>query len=226
MEFSIITAVDKQHLRELEQSYYSWVEYKQEFRKYPIKIIYDSSQVTLNDLKTFKRNDVEFIPWDGNYKTQREKMLTALTVLPAQIVDTTWYLKIDTDTFALNNKSWVPEFDDSVFITNHWGSTKPANAIETLDDWADKVDYFKGTSRLNLPYDSNSGKIKHSRIISWLFFGQTKWTNEVTDCFLDTNKYQLPFPSQDTCLWYCAMRKGYKYRTINFKELGFEHRKI
>lgn len=235
MDFTIVTAIDAHHLNELEKVYPDWVEYKKEFRTSPMVIIYDTAQVSLEDprLNQFRRSGVTFVPWsvpDGFYPSQREKMLTALTVLPSRHVNTEWYLKIDTDTVALNNSNWVPSIADygrdTAFISNSWGYTKPADAIQRLDNWADKKDYFLNTPRLDLPFDKSSNKIKHSRIISWLFFARTAWSATVSETFRTSDGYRLPFPSQDTCLWYCAKRKGIDYKTFRFKDRGWDHRKI
>lgn len=161
---TIVVAVDNHHLDELQTSLPSWIKYK-EFNKYPFLVIYDDSQLQLDDVRfdIFKNINVSYIPVQkGNYNSQREKMLTALTVLPGKHVKTDWYLKIDTDCIATNYDKW---FDESwlnkkyVFITNKWNSTKPANAIELLDNWsANKFD--NRYEKLNLPYNKNDKSIK------------------------------------------------------------------
>ena len=143
-------------------------------------------------------------------------------------VETKWYLKIDTDCIATNdNKGWLnPDFykDNPVFVSNPWGYTKPNNTFDLMDDWGDKQDIFKGTERLNLPYDPNSELVRHNRIISWVYFGNVEWTNKMSQsCLCSDGFYRLPFPSQDTFMWYCAERRKENYKRIKYKFFGFEH---
>jgi hypothetical protein len=142
-------------------------------------------------------------------------------------VDTKWYLKIDTDCVAVNaDKGWLsPEFftNDPVFVSNPWGYTKPNNVFDLMDDWGDKQELLKDFARLNLPYDKNSDLVRHERIISFVYFGLTEWTKKMMNmCKLGEN-FKLPFPSQDTFMWYCAARRKELYRRIKFKKFGFEH---
>jgi hypothetical protein len=161
-------------------------------------------------------------------------MLTALTVMPGKYVKTPWYLKIDTDCIATDNQKWFDESwleKDYVFITNPWGTTKPANAIQLLDNWA--VEKFPGITPLNLPFDPTADKIHHKRIISWLFLCKTSWSAVVAEYFNHDGIYILPSisdkeykVSQDTILWYLAELQGFKYKVFNFKRKGWDHRRI
>lgn len=243
---TVVIAVDNEHLDELQKTLPTWVEHK-DFKKYPFLVIYDADQVALTDprfdiLKDFNANYVKWSDPDKIYNTQREKMLTALTVLPGLYVKTPWYLKIDTDCTATNNDKWYDESwlkKDYVFITNPWGYTKPANSIELLDNWAD--DYFDGTYKpLNLPYNPEDNKVKHKRIISWLFLCKTEWSYEVAHNFIQNEDkpddpviFKLPSisdkeykVSQDTILWYMAAIQKDKYKLFNFKDKGWKHGRV
>lgn len=237
MDITIVLAIDNQHLDELLISMPTWIKYKG-FDKYPFLVIYDAAQVHPADdrFEIFKNMNVEYVAWKdplSAYSTQREKMLTALTVMPGLHVKTPWYLKIDTDCLATDDQKW---FDESwlqknyVFISNPWGTTKPANAIELLDTWAGKK---LGTAPLNLPYDPAANKIKHKRIISWLFLCKTEWSREVAEYFNDGGIYKLPSissteyrVSQDTVLWYLAEAQKKRYKVFQFKDKGWKHTRI
>jgi hypothetical protein len=235
---TVVVAVDDQHLNELQISLPTWIKYKG-FDRYPFLVIYDSNQLHPCDdrFEIFKNLNVEYIgfkcPFDS-YETQREKMLTALAVMPGLYIKTKWYLKIDTDCVATDDQKW---YDESwlkkgyVFITNPWGSTRPSNAIELLDKWA--VKKFPNIKPLNLPYDPSAKKIKHQRIISWLFICDTEWSAEVGEYFNNDGIYKLPSisdteyrVSQDTILWYLAEIHKQKYKVFNFKDKGWKHTRI
>ncbi len=229
---TVLTAIDDEHVNELQKTFPTWIKYKK-LNEFPISIIYDADQLSETDsrLDFLKEYKVTFIPWTGKYASQREKMLTALTLVPANDIKTDWYLKIDTDTTATNNDKW---FDyswlkkDYVFISQPWKSTKPANAIKLLDDWSTKQ--FSGKfKKLDLPFDPNEKSIRHNRIISWLFLCNTKWSADMAQFCAGT----LPSisdikrrVSQDTYLWYMAEITGKKYKTFNFKSKGWIHGRV
>jgi hypothetical protein len=237
---TVVVAVDNQHLNELLVSLPTWIKFKG-FDKYPFLVIYDSSQLHPSDdrFEIFKGLNVEYVGFRNHldaYTTQREKMLTALTVMPGLWVKTKYYLKIDTDCVATDDQKW---FDESwlnkgyVFITNAWASTKPANAIELLDQWGAMRFPVSEFKPLNLPYDPADGKIKHKRIISWLFLCNTEWSAKVAEYFNHDGIYKLPSisdkeykVSQDTVLWYIATIQKDRYKVFNFKSKGFDHIKI
>ena len=236
---TVVVAIDNQHLNELLVSLPTWIKYKG-FDKLPFLVIYDPKELHPADdrFEIFKNLNVEYVAFNQPldvYETQREKMLTALTIMPGLHVKTPWYLKIDTDCVARDDQRWYDKLwltnKDYSFITNPWGSTRPANAIELLDKWA--VEKFPGVQPLNLPYDPAEGKIKHKRIISWLFLCNTEWSKEMGEHFNHDGIYKLPSisdktykVSQDTVLWYLAELHGYKYKLFNFKSKGWDHVKI
>ena len=231
IDFTLITAVDKYHLDELLKVWPTWIGYKKEILNCPVSIIYDVNEIKdeeISKIKHFLSDNkyLSFIPWEAEenkYKNQREKMLTALTLLPSRHIKTEWFLKIDTDTYATNDKEWIQDDwfqNDICFVTNKWRYTKPANALEILDNWADNVDVLKERPRLNIPYNPEWSRVCHRRIISWLFFCRTGWSKNAVS-FIENKK--LPIPSQDTFLWYIATRLGYKYKTVGFKNLGWQH---
>lgn len=225
MEFTTCLAVDGLHVKELEESWKSWRIFKPEIMDNPLLIICDGSVMQWeNRLSFIDHTDWDLIPWEPEitYESQREKMLTALTLLPGRCVETEWFLKLDTDAVATGRADWIErEWFDLVptFISNPWGYTKPADAIDRLDDWGD-TNALSSYKRLNLPYPERSNKVKHRRIISWLMFVNTEWNNRNV---LPLIGEKLPVPSQDTLLWYIAKRRRQTYLTVKFKEKGWSH---
>jgi hypothetical protein len=155
-------------------------------------------------------------------------MLSAFVSIPSRYVTTPWFLKLDTDTYAINDYSWIDEswFDQDVcFISNPWGYTKPANSIDILDTWGDTIDDLKNKDRLNIHLLNNELKLYHPRIISWLYFCRTEWMEKVSSYTRINNSdfCKLPVPSQDTYCFYCAERRKDKYIKIKFKRRGWVH---
>lgn len=248
-QITVVVAVDDLHLSELQQTLPTWIKYKN-FNKFNFLVLYDASQVSTEDdrFEIFKDLRVTYVPiYDSMhvFHSQREKMLTALTIMPAFFVTTPWYLKIDTDCIATNSDKWYDDKwldKDYVFISNPWGYTKPSNAIDNLDKWAVENNIGKP---LNLPFNPDDNKIKHERIISWLFLCKTSWNKEIVkylkianggwnnDEFTYNDIYSLPFidtdelkVSQDTTLWYLATITNKKYKLFKFKDKGWDHKRI
>jgi hypothetical protein len=227
--FTLVVAIDKYNLNRLKYSYLTWCNYKKEIRSCPLVIIYDSDQVNPKEC-TFldERQDVKFCPWnDPNniYNSQREKMLTSFIVIPPDVVETEWFLKLDTDTYATNDSPWIDEkwFDDVVIVSNPWGYTKPANAIDILDEWGDKIDPIKNYPRLNIHGDIGSKRVRHKRIASWVYFCKTNWAKGISNFVKIDGCYKLPIPSQDTYSFYCSKRMGKNIKRIRFKQMGWTH---
>jgi len=238
-KFTTIVAVDRQHLEELRVVWPTWRAFKPEILTSPMAIALDHD-LSAGDLDWLDHPDKSFVQlhraWPGY--SQREHMLSAFVFdLPA-VVKTEYYLKLDTDCAATGPGQWIlPEWFTGiglgvdpdrrpVFISNKWGYTKPSDAIQRLDDWADSLilgnesHRFASHPRLNLPFDPESPRIVHPRIISWCFFGNTDWTNVMAKVVL---RGRLPVPSQDTTLWYLGTRLGYPFRRVRMARYGWCH---
>ncbi|MCX6854904.1 MAG: class I SAM-dependent methyltransferase [Verrucomicrobia bacterium] len=233
-DITLVLGVDAKHLKELRLVWPNWMQYKPELRVMPCVVFYDEEQVQPHEM-TFLRDHpaLRLVPWSlPNARTQREKMLTGFIQVPAREVQTPWYLKIDTDVVATEKHDWIKDewFEPNekgelpVFISSPWGYSSPRYVMDVLDDWADGVPMLASKPRLNLPYSSKSSKIKHERIISWLFFARTDWTREMAA--VSAKDGRLPVPSQDTFLFYCAERLGNLYRRIQMTDFGWRHLRI
>jgi hypothetical protein len=170
---------------------------------------------------------VDDSPFYYEMKGQREKMLTALVHIPPHFVSTPYFLKLDTDCVAMGPGKWIEPWwfeNDPVFVTSPWGYTKPANAIQILDDWGDTIEGLRDRPRLNIPFDPSAGMVRHRRIISYVFFCRTNWARETSDVICNSSTGgRLPVPSQDTMHWYIAARRGDFFRTVNMKRYGWAH---
>lgn len=233
-DITLVLGVDSKHLKELRLVWPGWLRFKSEVLRMPCVVFYDATQVQREEMAFLNAHpSVRFVPWDmPGAKSQREKMLAGFVHVPANEVKTTWYLKIDTDVIATAEGEWIrdewfcPDNNNElpVFISSPWGYTKPANVMDLLDDWADGVPMLAKKSRLNLPHSERESVIKHSRIIGWLFFGRTDWTREMV-ALLDSDG-RLPYPSQDSFMYYCAKRLGRHYHRVRMREHGWDHRRI
>ena len=233
-DITLVLGVDAAHLEELRWVWPTWMRFKPELRQMPAIVFYDSQQVRTEALPFLHEHpNLRLVPWDlpsaGN---QRERMLTGFVHVPAHEVTTPWYLKLDTDVLATGAGDWIQQewFDTDaagevpVFVSAKWHYTKPRFVMDLLDHWGDGIPALASKPRLNLPYSSAQSKVRHPRIISWLFFGRTDWTREVAA--LTNRDGRLPYPSQDSFLFYCAKRLGCRYVREDMSAYQWAHQRL
>jgi hypothetical protein len=227
---TLVVAVDDRSIVKLRHTWPTWMRHKPELREMPVLLIHDASvDPAKEDCALFREHPcLRFVPWEmPDALDQRERMLTALVKVPAFEVTTPWYLKLDVDVVATRSGAWIePDWflpdelgRSPAFISSPWGYTKPANALERLDDWGDTNPHLSSWPRLNLPFEEKAECVAHPRIISWCFFGKTAWTREV----VEYSPHRLPCPSQDTYLFYCAARRGDRMIRTRMSRYGWEH---
>ncbi len=227
IEFTTVVAVDDEHLSELELVWPTWKRFRPQLLDHPLLLICDGVHEKANweaRLGFVDHPDKKVVLWDRPANSQREKMLSSLVYAPAEHVRTPWYLKLDTDAVAIESAEWISDewfrgLTSPVFISSSWGYSKPANIVTQLDDWADTVPGLCQFPRLNLVATPGANSIHHPRIISWFFLASTAWTREV----IKYSPAQLPVPSQDTFLWYCAARRGDYFIRQKLHRLGWRH---
>jgi len=229
IEFTTLIALDKPHVEELKITWPTWMKFRPEIKKNPLVVLCDVLTLDhewrslLEFLEHPQRKIVLVPPAPVKTLTQRGRMLSSFVLYGPKAIETKWYLKLDTDTIATQESNWCKDEwfeDDPVFITSPWGYTKPADTLEKLDNWADNVTGLKEYPRLNLPYDPSWSRIKHGRIISYVFFGRAEWSRRMAEI---AGGVILPWPSQDTYLWYCAARRKEFYRLYRMKKFGWGH---
>lgn len=235
IDFTLTVAADLEHLRELAVSWPTWLKFRPELKQFPMALLLDVAVPFEHPVvKTVlaDHGDVQIVqvPLDSTM-SQRERMLSSFVFLAPWVVKTKWLLKLDTDCLAVReNADWCAEkqvaHDDAgrepVFWSSSWGYTRPATAIQTLDDWGDGVAGVKEFPRLDLPFDPKARAVTTpGRIISYVFFGRADWLRWASGLCK-----RLPVPSQDTFLFFLAKRRGEFYRTSRMHRLGWEHRRI
>ena len=243
VDFTIVLGVDAQHLWQLSVVLPTWRKHKPGLFEKEIVIFYDREEVKESDIKKVMDMECTAVPWPlegvryaGDPKCkrtnpQRNKMLSGFVHVPAMVVSTDYWLKLDTDTLATGCPSWIKGrwFDDSPSIVSHrWGFTRPPNQFEILDDWIEKNKHRVGMigekPPLNLHPEPDADRLRHPRIISWCSFFCTALTKYASQIALETcGRGQIPVPSQDGYMWYVAKRMGLRISTTNMKKLGWDH---
>jgi hypothetical protein len=206
-------------------------------------IFYDRDQVTPEAIRAVVDHpQLDLTPWpmkgtdyhspneDKWSNTQRYKMLAGFVHVPAMVVHTPYWLKLDTDVVATGQSDWIDEqwFTHTPAIVSHrWGFTKPADQMVQLDEWAvanlDKLEGLWHTSPLAMEPKEGSQRLGHKRIISWCGFFNLDFTRLCSRFADDTcGRYQLPVPSQDGFMWYLAKRLGLGIGRVNMKDRGWQ----
>ena len=229
-EATLVIPLDGPGMSSLEHTWPTWVKHKPWLQTLPLLVIHTSDVDSHDDRLGFLRahGNVRFVVGVAPPKQSlRESTSPALVKLPAQHIETPWYLLLAPEALATGSEPWVfPEwFDEKVrgrlpaLIGSPWGYTKPADAIARLDDWGDSVDELAECPRLDLPYDPQSARIRHPTVSSWCLFGNTAWTRRIARFTPD----ELPVPSYATYVHYCAERLGEVVIRPRLKDLCWEH---
>lgn len=215
-DFTTYIAVDAGHLAELRLSIETWRKYRPEIWLHPLVVIRDGD-LDLSFVNHSEMSIVDALP--GPFATQREKMLTSLTLIPAT-AQTPWYLKLDTDSLATRHGNWIEEgwFLNNCLVASPWSYTKPAEMMRQMDAWGNDHPAIGNYPPPPRTYSGDIAKCK--RIISFVMFGRTDWTADVVS-MLDGPR--LPCPSQDTFLWYCADRLRTRYQRVRMQHFGWVH---
>lgn len=207
--FTIVVALDAAHLPEFRMVLPTWLRHKPELAKCRWLFVCDSIFATNRpwwlELQSIMEGiSYTVIEWSQlPDKPQRERMLTAL-VHAAEHVETPYYIKIDTDAVATSCPNWIEwRWLGSVpaIIAPPWGYTKPASMLDDLDTWSRYIG-LDGPKIKRKPGERN--KAFHRRVISYVMIGSTQRTKEIIK--LLNGSIELPVPSQDTFLFYCAAR--------------------
>ncbi len=236
---TLVVAFDGEHLPELRAAWATWEYNRPELMKVPVVAVMDHElaategwrrgtdfltgrpHVTLRDTRSLR-----------HIADRRERMLTSFVLVAPQLVATPWHLKLDSDCLAVDGARplydpfWFAPVPGSggahnAFVASPWPYTKPADAIARLDRWAAGYSSFSGTDPLDLPYEPGSARVRHQRMTSWCFFGNTEWVNRAAA--YARNGMRLPVPSHDTYLWYVAARLDSHWRQERMAKRGWAH---
>jgi hypothetical protein len=230
---TLLQVIDANHMKELKISWATWSRFKPEITSLPLHLVYDEEiESKLSEIShIIERPNVTLQKFTNKkyYKSQRDAMLTSFFEGTSNI-KTKNYLKLDTDCIALNdNKGWlqaVSDIDDYVFIAKGWPVARK-DYFDIMESWCNSIDVLKDKPKItNYKMKECGQKLKIKRISSWFYLGNVEWNNFWANLCKVDDHYELPIASHDSFLWHVAERGGFKYKRVNFKDFGFDHRKM
>ena len=191
-DFTIVTACSKDYLDKLKWCIPTWT-IKPQFKNRKLLIFYidDMKESDLHFARDYF-SDVKFVKWNmEKFDSKRELVLSSF-VLGVNHIETEYYVKIDGDSFFVNDLDVLEDDDFNYDLVAHrWGYTKPGCWIAELNNF-----YYNR----NEVVDKNLRIFKQSRIASFFCLHKTEFVKKVVS-FFDN---RLPVPSHDTTLWYYA----------------------
>lgn len=206
-DITIVTAIDEQYLPILQVSFPNWRKYKN-IDNNPVIIFVNGIELTDSRLDFLRLPNVRLINWDEScmdkVDSHRELMLSAFVFGSADYVKTEYWLKLDADSYATDNRPFVTDAMKQYSIFSHkWGYSK----VEHVKQW----DMWRSSCWHKKIKDSNpiieQGYIEghrfyhnKKRIISFICFQKTRFTRY---CVKLLNTRRLPCPSQDSFAFFC-----------------------
>jgi hypothetical protein len=224
-DVTIVTACDEYYVDILRETFPNWVKYKK-IDKQPVIVYVNGMDVKTDERLEFLRlPNVKMIPWSmDNADDHREEMLSAFVFGPAEDVETDYWIKLDADSYATDDR---PLFSDDMknyaFCGHKWGYSRPKH-IEALDKWA--KGHWKKKLKDAPPMieqgRSEGRRFYHDvkRTISFVQFHKTRFSKFCVSLLRDK---KLPAPTQDTFMFYVQNRFDPEFVGIkNFKrDYGF-----
>jgi len=219
---TLVTAVNEKYFEKLKSNFPLWQK-TENIMELPC-VVFAHVKVYDEVVEYFKPyNHVRVIRWEFPIAgdNMREEMLSAFVFGVARHINSKYWMKLDCDTTPRARRLEIPpEAFSSVITASSWHYTKvkgdpgedPRHWLNRLDDWADKIPDFKGTSRL-FPENITGRRHSHKRIASFCEIEKTNWTKHLASMCGD----RLPVPSQDTTTWYAAKRLDRKITTFKFR---------
>ncbi len=239
IEYTTVIGVDARHLRQLAVTWPTWQRHKPGLLDSTMLVFYDRGELSPPAIReVIGHPRLRMVPWppegveyartsaDRFGDPQRHKMLAGFVHVPSIYVETPWWLKLDTDVVAAGCRDWIDPrwFDEDPAIVSHpWSFTKPAGAIMELDRWAERNKLLFAQPPLGLAPQEGADRLGHKRVISWCGFFRTEFTSRCAElASWSCGPHQLPLPSQDTFLWYCARRMGLGVVRASMKQRGWQ----
>lgn len=248
-DYSTVVGVDQYHFWQLAMTWPTWKRHKPSLLKQPMVVFCNSSEPFFHrkvkqmidhpDLRTIEW-PISGLDWDRQEGKRGDKfsiphramMLSGFVYVPAAFVQTSHWLKLDTDVVATGMDDWIDPawFDGCPAIVSHrWTFTRPADQMLKMDQWVEKnrermPPEIARSEPLNLVPRPGWDRVGHKRIISWCGFFDTTWTRSTAMLTRQTDgTFRLPIPSQDGFLFYMAARGGKKVVRANMKSRGWQH---
>ena len=225
VDTTIVSACDEYYVDILRLTFENWRKYK-DIDKNPVIIFVHGMDVEKDARLDFLRlPNVKMIPWKmDNAESHREEMLSAFVFGTAEHVKTEFWLKLDADSYATDNRPFIDEkMKKFAFCGHKWGYSRPEH-IKKLDAWA--KGHWKRKLRKAQPM-INEGRIEGNRFyhntrrtISFIQLHKTRFTQF---CVKLLRERKLPAPTQDTFMFYvCNRFDPQLVGIVNFKrEYGF-----
>jgi hypothetical protein len=212
VDTTIITACDEYYVEILKHTFPNWRKYKS-IDRHPVIVFVNGMDILTDRRLDFLRlPNVQMIPWSKEkdlvgVTDHREEMLSAFVFGAAQYVKTDYWLKLDADSYATDNRPFITDkMKQYAFCGHKWGYSRPDH-IKKLDEWA------KGHWKRKLkkaPPMLTEGTIeghrfyhKVKRTISFIQLHKTRFTQF---CVKLLREKRLPAPTQDTYCFYVANR--------------------
>ncbi|GAG81937.1 unnamed protein product, partial [marine sediment metagenome] len=134
---TIVTACDEKYVEVLKHTFPNWRKYKK-IDKFPVMVFINGMDIE-NDprLEFLRLPNVTMIPWSmPQAENHREEMLSAFVFGTAEHVKTDYWLKLDADSYATDDREFVTdEMKQYAFCGHKWGYSRPDH-IRQLDEWA------------------------------------------------------------------------------------------
>lgn len=218
---TIVTACDEQYVEVLKHTFPNWRKYKK-IDRFPVMVFVYGMDIA-NDprLEFLRLPNVTMIPWSmPNAESHREEMLSAFVFGTAEHVKTDYWLKLDADSYATDDREFVTdEMKQYAFCGHKWGYSR-SDHIRQLDEWA--KGHWKKKLK-NAPPMIEEGKIEGRRFyhntkrtISFIQLHKTKFTRFCVNLIKGD---RLPAPTQDTYMFYvCNRFDPHLVGIMNFKK--------
>ena len=234
-DVTIVTACDPFYVDILRLTFENWRKYKN-IDQHPVMVFVNGIDKKDPRLDFLKLPNVTIIPWIlPEADNHREEMLSAFVFGTAEYVKTDYWLKLDADSYATDNRPFITDrMKEYAFCGHRWGYSRPDH-IRSLDEWA--KGHWKRKLKNAKPM-IDEGKIegrrfyhKTKRTISFIQLHKSKFTRF---CVGLLRERKLPAPTQDTYMFFVANRFNPETVGImNFKrhygftqgkgKLGVEH---
>lgn len=225
---TIVTAIDEHYLPILKETFPNWRKYKGIDKNNVIVFIYGIDVDKDPRLDFLRLPNVKLIKWDegcmDKVESHRELMLSAFVFGVADHVKTDYWLKLDADSYATDDRPFITEAMKQYSVFSHkWGYSRPEH-VRKLDEWS-KTCWHKKISK-STPMieqgriEGNRFYHKNKRFISYICLQKTRFTRY---CVSLLKERRLPAPSQDTFAYYCIQKLKPEAMGIgNFKkQYGF-----
>jgi len=231
IDTTIVTACDKYYVDILALTFPNWRKYKN-IDRHPVIVFVNGLDINTDPKLNFLRlPNVKMIPWEmKNATSHREEMLSAFVLGTAEHVKTEYWLKLDADSYATDNRPFIlDKMKAFAFCGHKWGYSRPEH-IKTLDAWA--RGHWKRKLRKAVPMITE-GKIEGNRFyhntrrtISFIQLHKLRFTKFCVGLLREdpvTKLKRMPAPTQDTFMFFVANRFNPEtVGTMNFKkECGF-----